>query len=327
MESSVGGIMNKFKLKRRRVTLFFEDIVAEYIKKCEVAGYAKEMREIGELWGVLGTKILTPTPIKKLPLPLFSNIAKMIWVHIGILSNSEIKRTGKMVTLTTERDALTRIIGKNTLVEGSFAGVLGVYLNSDLKLVRVSQTTQFSKYEYLILDGQKDIKGRSKDEYNQLNKIPPMKGYTLKDAIRKKVFQLKGNRMYFRGKSICNSENTLFHLIGNHNIMLDVVPKISYEYFSNVVEKNVPKEKKLVLLKTLLQIMGWGVIKIRMKDKDEILVEITHLPCGLQQQNDNWIFLIKTVLGYLWIINKNLEIKRTTQGKNYVKIDCAVSRS
>ena len=326
MESGVGGIVNKFKIRPRRVTLFFEDIIANYIKECEEAGYAGEMRSIGVWWGILTARTLIPPFILNASLPLFSQVAKRVWMHLGIVDAIGMKKTENTIVLTTERDSITRIIGKNALVEGSFAGVLEVYLKSRLKPVYVSQTTQFSKYEYLILNEPIYVKGRSKEEYNKLNKIPSMKGYALKDAIRKKVFQLKGNRMYFRGKSICNSENTLFHLIGNHNIMLDAIPKISYDYFNGIVEKNVPSEKKLVLLKTLLQVMGWGVVKIRVRDNDEVVVEITHLPCGLQQQEDNWDFLVRTVLGYLWIINKNLEIKRTTRGKNSIKMDCVVSR-
>jgi len=46
-----GGIVNRFVLKKSRIDLlFFEDILANYIKGCEDAGFGKEMEETAEKW-------------------------------------------------------------------------------------------------------------------------------------------------------------------------------------------------------------------------------------------------------------------------------------
>jgi hypothetical protein len=55
LEANVGGIINKFKIESRRSTLFFEDILANYVKGCEEAGHAEEMEKIGptKLWQII----------------------------------------------------------------------------------------------------------------------------------------------------------------------------------------------------------------------------------------------------------------------------------
>jgi hypothetical protein len=57
-----------------------------------------------------------------------------------------------------------------------------------------------------------------------------------------------------------------------------------------------------------MQSMGWGVLRIAVKGK-EMRLEITSPPCGLQKEGENWEFLAKTILGYLWLIDRKLTIK------------------
>ena len=70
----------------------------------------------------------------------------------------------------------------------------------------------------------------------------------------------------------------------------------------------------MIFLKTLLQTMGWGIITIVSKDK-EIMIEIRKPPFGIQKEDDNWNFIIQTILGYLWLINKKYKIKNIRAGK------------
>ena len=43
--------------------------------------------------------------------------------------------------------------------------------------------------------------------------------------------------------------------------------------------------------------------------------KIKNPPLGIQKENDNWDFLILTILGYLWLIDKNFKIKEVGMGK------------
>ncbi len=307
METSVGGIINKFVMKRRRITLFFEDISANYLKLCEEKGYAEEMQEIGKQWGMLTTKALAPDTVKRLPVPLLSEAIKLVWANLGIIEGFQLNKTGDTVVLTTKRDAITRIIGKNSFATGCFNGVLNIYMDAELQITKVSQSTDVSEYSYKIVNKGADIMCKNKDMYNRLNSIPYVKGYTLKDAIRSNILQLSGNRIYFRGKSICYSENTVFHIIGNKNILLDEVPRISYNYFKNLIDKDTQAENKLLLLKTLLQTMGWGIVNM-INGSKSVTLEISYLPCGLQLEKENWNFLVMTILGYLWTIDPRMKV-------------------
>ena len=326
LESRVGGIVNKFKLRPRRVTLFFEDILANYLLMCEKKGHMEEMRQIGEQWGLLTARTLIPPLIFKLPLHLFSQVAKRVWTSIGILEDLHVSKTGNTLILTTKKEEITRIIEKNSFVLGSFGGVFEAYFNLVLIPISVSQTREKSQYVYKITNEKlKKSNCREKEEYTHLNIIPPTKGFTLKDVVKKNIFQLKKNRIYFRKKSIFNSENTLFHLIGNRGILLETIPQIAYNYFNEIIDKKTSVEKKLLLLKTLLQTMGWGVVTIKLS-ANNILLRVSYVPCGLQAEKDNWIFLVKTISGYLQIINHNIDIKKILQRKQDIIIECSYNQ-
>jgi len=76
MESVVGGIKNKFAVRSRRVTLFFEGILADYIKECEKAGYGDKIYDIGKKWGRLVSYSLGTKALKHLPPSILLKIAK-----------------------------------------------------------------------------------------------------------------------------------------------------------------------------------------------------------------------------------------------------------
>ncbi|MCK4554969.1 MAG: hypothetical protein KAT83_00015 [Candidatus Aenigmarchaeota archaeon] len=320
MESRVGGIVNKFKLKRRRVTLFFEDILANYIKQCEEAGYEKDMKKIGEKWCLLGTSELTPRPVMMLPSSLFFKLMKKVWTNVGIIEDMDFNKKDDVVMLQVKGNTITRTIGKNNFAVGCFSGILTIVLRSGVKSVRVNQDKKSEKYIFKLGKQKKSaLLCKKKEKYDKLNSMQKLSGFTLEDGLRRKIFQLQGNRLFFRGTPICNSENTLFHLFGNEKIMFNILPQISYNYFKEIVHSNRSTDEKLVLLKTLLQIMGWGMINI-VKSRSEINMEIKKPPYGLQNENDNWDFLVQVILGYLWLIDKNITIKSVREKAKTLKI-------
>ena len=101
-------------------------------------------------------------------------------------------------------------------------------------------------------------------------------------------------------------ENTLFHLIGIKGPLLNDVPDISHDYFKGLIEQGSDMEK-LSLIKNLLQSMGWGRISIANMG-NETVFRIDHPPYGFQADRDNWDFLIRVILGYLWLINRKYAI-------------------
>ena len=160
---------------------------------------------------------------------------------------------------------------------------------------------------------------KEKRVYDKLNQPRRKTGFTLKDALKRGLFQLKnGNKIYFRGRSLIPIENTVFHLFSNEKILLEKVPILSYEYFSGIIEKSAKNENKLTLLKNILQAMGWGSITIVIKDG--ILVKIDNPPYGSQMERDNWLFLINVILGYLWLLDKKFTISRIKESYQRLEI-------
>jgi len=310
MKVSVGSLLNKFKIRSRRNVLFFEDIIANYVKECEDAGYGNEMKTVAQKWCILTTKHLIPRYIKKLPLSLLFSILKIVWVNLGAMDDLKIVKKKDIVEIKTKNETITRIIGKNKCLTGFYAGILNVLLKSRVECVKVFQTKKYCNYTYKIIKNKYfyTIKAKKKEIYDRLNQMPPFKGITLKDALKTNIFQLKNsNKLYFRGNPLWYVENTGFHILGNMKILLKRMPYISYNYFKNISEKESSNIEKLTLIKNLFQSMGWGILRI-VNHKKKILFEISYLPYGLQIEKDNWNLLINTILGYLWLINKKFKI-------------------
>jgi len=321
MGVSVGAILNKFKGKIRRNVLFFEDILANYIKECENSNYAKKIEFIAQQWGVLTARELAPRTIRYLPIPfLFNLILRKVWINIGLVDDLHFSKENNIVKIETKNESITRIIGKNNFAIGCYTGILNTLFDSKVKCIKSSQNKKSSKYIFELINGRVDIKGKSKEKYNRLNYLPDIREFTLKDSIRKKIFQLEKNRIYFRKRSLCNSENTIFHLISNENILLEKVSDISYNYFKGIIEKESSTDRKLILLRTLLQTMGWGIVKILTRNSNKITIEIKNPPYGIQEERDNWNFIIRTILGYLWVLERNIKVTDVYDSYKYLRI-------
>ncbi len=311
LETNVGGVINKLKIKRRRDNLFFGNIFIEYIKYCESSGYSKEMMDIGQKWMFLYFKQLVPDMVKRLPLPILARIMKKVWSNLGLMEDFSINMHDALIEIETRKEAITGIIGRNQFSVGLFTGICNALFNSGVDVVSVLQTKNVNRYVFRInKDKTIKIRYKNKKTYDKLNYMKPTKGFTLKDAFERNIFQLRGDKIYFRGKSVYTVENTLFHLVGEKNILIESISRISQEFFSNVIDLNTADTRKLNLIKILLQIMGWGIVKILVKDK-KIIFKIKNPPFGLQKERDNWIFLVNSILGYLWILDRNFRIRAT----------------
>ncbi|MEE9323769.1 MAG: hypothetical protein V3U72_04450 [Candidatus Aenigmarchaeota archaeon] len=321
MESKVGGVINRFKIRSRRSVLFFEDILANYVRICEENGKKDDTFMVAKKWATLSTQQLLPKWVNDSSKILLLNfVTKKIWRNIGLLEyfNGEMKND--VVHIKTRKEFLTRILGRNEFMKGFFNGCTDSFFNRRSKIIEYTQSEQSCNYSLKLEKGFLGIKAKNKDIYNDLNYLPKTEGFTLKDALKMKLFQLKeNNRIYFRGKSITPTENTIFHILGNEGPLLHKLPHISRDYFSEVIEKNTTDEKKLTLLKTLLQIMGWGIVKIIIKNKN-VVVSIKNPPYGLQAEEDNWKFISNVILGYLWLLKENFVIAETSKTEKHLEI-------
>lgn len=322
MEATVGGVINKFKIKERRYTLFFEDILANYFKECQTSGYGKEIRELGRTWAEDIYHVLTPKVLRRLP-PVFAlnTVIGRIWTQIGVLDKFKITKQGKHLKVQTKNEMLTRIIGKNEGSFGFYAGALSIFFKSRVKCIEADQNKKECNYLFQIEDQSISVKTKSKEIYNKLNRIGRTRGLSLKDALKKGILNIDAeNKIRFRGRIILPIENTFVHLISNEGPLIERVSQISYDYFRELIQPEVALERRLVLLKTLLQTMGWGIVDIVIKSENEIIIEIHYPPCGLQLETENWDFLIRTILGYLWLIDKQFKIADVQKINKILKI-------
>jgi hypothetical protein len=319
LESSHGGLLNKLRIGKRRDTLFFNDIFTDYIKTCENAGYGKEMKETGSKWMMLYFMEIVPASIKKLPLFVLGRVMRNVWADGGLMDDFSISEKNGLIEIKTRNEAITKVVGKNEFSVGLFTGICNILFNSEADVISVLQSGSSNTYVFRTR-GTKPfrIEHKAKHVYDQLNTLPSLEGSSIVSALRHNLFKLRKNRIYFRDRPLYPVENTLFHLLGNTGILMDKVPEISYNFFKKTVERNSSPKGKLNLLKGLLQAMGWGSVKIMVRKN--ILFEIRNPPYGIQKEKDNWNFLINSILGYLWLIDKNFKIRKISASRKCVRV-------
>jgi hypothetical protein len=320
MDAAVGRLINKFKIKKRRDVLFFHDIFIQYIVECGKR-HNTEMQKVGRDWMALYFKLLVPPVVKKLPpIIVLNTIMRKIWANLGLIDYYQIDKHDDKIEVITKNEVTTKRAGKNRLMIGFHEGILSILFNSRVECVKSLQEKKICRYAFKITKEPFNIRSKNKIKYDLLNDSPQTEGISLKDALKNRIFELKEkNKIYFRGKEVYPIENTLFHLLSNEYVLSDRIPFISYEFFKDIIEPYSSAEKKLKLLKTLLHAMGWGIIKIIMQ-QNEILIEINYPPYGLQSEDDNWDFLIRTILGYLWLLDKRFKISEIQKINNTLKI-------
>jgi hypothetical protein len=303
LDISVSGILNKFKMKKRRLVFFFEDIVAEYVNECEKNGLSEELSNIGIEW--MDTSLNQILGIfKKTPIVFFNNALCKVWINLGLVEGMKMSKDKDVISIETRGEALTRVVGKNSLMLGTFLGITDSLFDRKAEILEVKQTKEACVYRFRLTSSIfEHFISKPKATYDKLNVQSMSSGINLKNALISGLLKAdKNNRIFFRKKFILSGESTLCHLIGNKKLLIDRVPSISHEYFKGLVLESADHEK-LILIKSLLQSMGWGMISFRSCEKT-INMEILNPPYGMQHEKDNWIFLINTVLGYLWLIDK-----------------------
>jgi hypothetical protein len=318
----VGGISYRFGGKSRRHTLFFEDLFAEYVKRCQDAGFRDELREIGRTW--MGSVVAKRIPLvaKKLsPIGFMNIIIAKNLVNLGLMDYLRASKKDNTVSVKTRNEAVTRIIGRNEISVGIYSGILGVLFERWMEPINVYQSKEECRYAFKILEKRFAPPSKDPKKYEKLNELPRIGGVSLKKALKERIFILKEkNRIYFKSKPVGPIENTVFHLFGVYNLLFDEIPVISFNYFKTLIDENMPVEKKLIMLKTLLQAMGWGIVTFAVKPH-RIVMEIRNPPYGLQAEKDNWGFLINVILGYLWTVNEKFRVNSVREDYKRITVD------
>jgi hypothetical protein len=315
LESSVGFLMNKFKARGRRVTLFPEDILAEYIRRCEDSGLGGRVFDVTMRWTDLIYQSVLPPLIRKLPPEMLVNIImKKVWTTLGGVEDIRLSLGQDCLELRVKNDIITRLIGPTKCSAAVYNGTLSNVLNKNLRLKRLEFDGVWTRYSF-ELAGQKRARGEKKIKRYKSTALDGIRGIDLNYALRMGILTLgERNTIYFRGRPLIFVENTIFHLLAAENILLDAIAGISFAYFEGLVEKSAPVEKKLLLLKTLIQVMGWGIPKI-VWDGRAIQVKIFNAPSGVQIEKDNYLFFVKTIEGYLKTINCNFSLDKVEEAE------------
>lgn len=321
METSSSGLFNKFKMRKRRNVLFFNDILMEYVRECEKAGFGDDIRELSEKWGISIFERLVPGMMKMLPFNFLCNkVLAPVWKNLGYMEDILFKRNADSITIITKNETNIQRIGLNNLSIGFYMGMVGSICQRRAHYVDADKSGSICTYRLRLSDSLVSINLKEKDVYDRLNLMPAISGFTLKDALRKGIFQLKEyNKIYFRGRLTSPGDSTILQLIGNSGPKLNSIQSISYAYFRDIIEKDSSSGNKIVLLKTLLQVMGQGIVTI-VTDGGNIMVNIKNPVYGFQAEPDNWEFLTRTILGYLWMIKRNLGVKDVEIGHKHLKI-------
>ncbi len=321
IEALRGGIFNRFKIKKRRDALFFEDILAEYIRECEKRGYGAEIEKNNYDSFVMLLDFLLPAWSRALPPSLIFNMLRKVWVNIGLIDDMRVRIDGNAVFFRMKNECITRIIGANRYSVGGIGGIVKCAFRCEARATGVKKVGN-GEWEYSFeLERKKysPLKIKSEEEYELLNRVPKSYGVDLKKAISSGFFRIEQNRIFFRTLSLWHVESVFLHTLGNLGLCLDAVPKIAYAKFKGVVKKESTAEQKIVLMKNLFESMGWGIFKINYAGASRITVEISNPPYGLQAEPDNWTILLLTILGYLWTINKKLKLKNVFHGERLMR--------
>ncbi|MCJ7816253.1 MAG: hypothetical protein MUP55_00185, partial [Candidatus Aenigmarchaeota archaeon] len=163
MESFYGGLVNRFKIRRRRVTLFFGDIFIDYLKECEKSNFRNEMVSLGQKWMVLYFGILVPSAMKRLPVTLLNIAMKKVWVNLGLMDDFKMEKKDSIVTISTRNEAISKAVGGNGFSVGLYMGILNVLYESDIETISVEQTSENNTYVFRITGKTyKDLCGKGK---------------------------------------------------------------------------------------------------------------------------------------------------------------------
>jgi len=322
IETYAGGLISRFRVRSRRSVLFFEDILAEYVKECDDSGHGRKIMDAIEEAGALMTASLIPGFMRPISPTLIINVAgRTIWRSIGALDDIKLEINGDRCTVSMKNEVIDRVIGGNSFVAGSWKGTCMVLLGKEMEYDGVAPRDGWNRYEYRITDiPELPLPSKPKEQYDAMNRYIPTEGLTLKDAIMNGVFNVKGNSVYFRGRRLCYFENTYYHLLGIKGPMLEKVQDIAKAYFDGLIEKDATETERLKLLKTLLQSMGWGFVAIEIKPDGNVRIVIDSPPVGLQMKDD-YSFLANTIAGYMKVIDDRFEMESVAYGERKLSLD------
>lgn len=297
-----GGIISsKLNINPYRSILIPEEILARYVKYLDGKEKTKHIYLLIKDWceKIIRSKFSSQSGFSCEQ--VFNTILKRIWCTTGSMNNLVAKKEGKDIIIQTDDECITQLIGKNNMMPAFFEGAISALTNKKVKLKDARQG-KHSKYIFSLLN---------EDCYNPDTQLKPQissdeGGFNLKDALSYNLFILKDNKIFFEEKQLILIESSILHRLPNTKEDIDAVSHIAYNFFNELTTK-FHGTGKLVLLKKLLQSMGWGGILIKYHNSD-IQLQIKSAPKNALGSGDDWRFFAGIILGYLWSLNPNLTI-------------------
>ncbi len=169
---TAGYILNKFKLKRyRRNVLFFDKILAEYVKKLEKSK-SRDLFNAGYRWARLYCNYTTASAKKPAFSSLFllNNLLATVWKNIGLLKNIYAEKEDGKIILCTWDETPTKFIGPNNLMKGIYTGVLCSLWNKKCICQKVSFKKGKTIYHFKLLEKKLERTcSKSPEVYTKLN--------------------------------------------------------------------------------------------------------------------------------------------------------------
>lgn len=315
-------ISNRFGFVPRRDILFLEDIFIEFIRRCEMNGYGKEVADIAKKWTALCFSQFVPPNLRFFPRIIFRTASNM-WQRYGFVSNMQIKQLEEnRFLITTSRDVLTAKIGTNDCVPAAYAGMLTGVLLKEIRCTHIKLLDEKIFYEYAAKNKIPHIKSKSPDQYNKLNFSKSITGSVLDSMLSTGYLKRKEGQIFYQGMRVVPLENTIEHLLSGSSLPAQEMTSTTYDYLNQKVSINsIPTLMRF--LKNSLEAAGVGRVTIISNDKNKITLEISNPPYGLQAEPDNWDFFGRVALGTAWLVNKKLELQRTELKNGRLVIELA----
>lgn len=308
IKTQPGTLVNTYKERKRRNVGFLDEVLSEYIRECERAGHQKETHEMGFRWGSSYTAGIIYHMADRPPaLTLINNSMKLLWRSMDLLVDCGLAEEGRLLRFHTQGECFTRSIGENHFTRGLYRGVFSTLYGRELEGTDFSQNKNGSVYVYRISESPFTARCKDSMEYYRLNEAPEGATYGMEEAKREGIIKADSNRLSFGGKHLQLIEGTLFHSVSNAGVNLGYVAGLTSAYLKGSLPSSL--EASCLLLKKFLESCGWGSIGIEVSKK-EIAARISCPPYGFQPEEDNWGYLVYTMLGFLQASSPTVRLQR-----------------
>ena len=156
------------------------------------------------------------------------------------------------------------------------------------------------KYRFKVEESDFVVPSLDRKKY-ALNKIKNAQlGIDLKEGLTKGLLKIDANNIpFFREQRMTMTEVTLFPLLSALPISFTGLEKAAQAFMKKQLDPTADTTSQYRLLKTFLEVCGWGQVMIELEDDRLVQMKITSYPLGLQKDNDQGGFIDHYLSGLL----------------------------